>query len=148
MDMLKPIFVGALLTILTVGVHGVGTTWWIRRLQRHNDAIAGKTQSLRPMRVLWSTAIVLLLLHILEVSLWAAVYLLLPDLNELDSLESATYFSTVTFASLGYGDLVISGSWRLLSAIQAMTGLLIFGWSSALFYAVVQRLWSAAARDE
>jgi hypothetical protein len=83
----------------------------------------------------------LLLLHILEVTVWALVYLALPQLPEFEDAEQALYFSTVTFASLGYGDVFIQGSWRLLSAIQAMTGLLIFGWSTALLYAVVQRLW-------
>ncbi|MEM1303714.1 MAG: potassium channel family protein, partial [Planctomycetota bacterium] len=66
----------------------------------------------------------------------------LPLDRPFSTLEEATYFSTVTFASLGYGDIVITGPWRLLSAIQAMNGLLVFGWSTALLFAVVERIWS------
>jgi len=139
--MLKSILVGALLTMATVGIHAIGTTWWIRRLQRLRESTLDPNRPLIQLRVLCSTAVVLLLLHILEVAVWACVYMALPDLAELSEIEEATYFSTVTFATLGYGDVVINGSWRLLSAIQAMTGLLIFGWSTALLYAVVQRLW-------
>jgi len=140
--MLKSILVGAFLTIATVVIHALGTTWWIRRLQQRRESTLQVNRLFVQLRILCSTAVVLLLFHILEVHIWACVYMMLPDLAELDDIEEAIYFSTVTFASLGYGDVVISGSWRLLSAIQAMTGLLIFGWSTALLFAVVQRLWS------
>ena len=141
--MLKSIIVGGLLTIVTVGIHTVGTSWWIQRLQRVQLLKEQDQERDRflPHRILCSTAVFLLLLHILEVTVWALVYLALPQLPEFEDAEQALYFSTVTFASLGYGDVFIQGSWRLLSAIQAMTGLLIFGWSTALLYAVVQRLW-------
>ncbi len=146
--MIPAILVGVLLTVVTVVIHGVGTTWWIQRLITHSDSAGSNLQQLRPMRVLCWTATVLLLLHVAEISVWAAVYILLPDVGEVRSFEEAAYFSTVTFASLGYGDLVIEGPpWRLLSAIQAMTGLLVFGWSSALFFAVVQRMWFVAGLE-
>jgi hypothetical protein len=137
--MLKSLLVGALLTIITVGIHAAGTTWWIRRLVRLRTK-----RSWPQWRVLYLTAVLLLMLHLLEVIVWGATYLLLPQLVALHSLEEAIYFSMVTFSSLGYGDLVLDGSWRLLSGIQAMTGVLIFGWSTALFIAVVQRLWNRA----
>lgn len=145
--MLISLVVGMLLAIATVVIHSMGTTWWIQRLQRHSECVAQEVLPLRPMKILCTTAIILLLLHVLEISLWSSVYLMLPDLDELSTFEEAAYFSTVTFSSLGYGDLVIHGQWRLLSAFQAMTGLLIFGWSSAMFFAVVQRLWAAVGVD-
>jgi len=93
------------------------------------------------LKVLSATATVLLTLHIIEVGVWAVVYLALPDIAEVGTFEEAIYFSTVTFSSLGYGDIVIQGSWRLLTAIESMAGVLIFGWSTALLFAVVQRIW-------
>lgn len=81
----------------------------------------------------------LVLLHTAEVVLWSLVYLVL-GIDSLSSFEESTYFSMVTYSALGYGDVVITGPWRLLAAIQAMTGLLLFGWSAALLYAVVQGL--------
>jgi hypothetical protein len=133
--------VGALLTVVTVGIHAAGTAWWIGKLKRTERSASGLRSRLLPIRVLCSTALLLLTLHIAEVLPWAATYLALPETESLNTFEEATYFATVTFASLGYGDIVIGGPWRLLSAIQAMNGLLVFGWSTALLFAVVERIW-------
>ena len=140
--MLKSCFVGLLLTIATVGIHAVGTSWWIQRLQRIANSLSLRSERLRGTRVLCSTATLLVLLHIAEVSIWALAYLMLPG-DQLNSVEEAVYFSMVTFTSLGYGDVVIAAPWRLLSGIQAMSGLLIFGWSTAMLFAVVRKVWES-----
>jgi len=141
--MLNSILVGLLLSLLTIGVHALGTASWIRHLQA--IAKSGLNKKLSSMwlqlKLLCLTAGVLLLLHIVEVTIWAVVYRLLVSSPSLRDFEDALYFSTVAFTALGFGDVVIEGSWRLLSAIQAMTGLLVFGWSTALLFAVVQRIW-------
>lgn len=139
--MIGSIIVGAFLTVVTVGIHAAGTAWWIGRLRRAAKTAKGLRRRLLPLHLLCSTALLLLTLHIAEVAPWASAYLLLPNIDSLNSFEEATYFATVTFASLGYGDIVISGPWRLLSGIQAMNGLLVFGWSTALLFAVVERIW-------
>jgi hypothetical protein len=61
------------------------------------------------------------------------------------ALEPALYFSTVTFATLGYGDITLNESWRLLASFEAANGIIMFGWTTALIFAVVQRL---AAYDQ
>ncbi len=141
--MIWSIIVGAFLTVVTVGIHALGTSWWIGRLRHAAKTARGLRRRLLPLHLLCSTALLLLALHIAEVASWALAYLLLPNIDSLNTFEEATYFATVTFASLGYGDIVISGPWRLLSAIQAMNGLLVFGWSTALLFAVVERIWGA-----
>ena len=74
---------------------------------------------------------------LLEVNIWAAVYL---ALGVLPALEPAVYFSTVTFTTLGYGDLTLQESWRLLGSFQAANGTIMFGWTTALVVAYMQRL--------
>ncbi len=144
--MFYSILVGLLLSLLTIGVHALGTASWIRHLQA--IAKSGLNKNLSSMwlqlKLLCLTAGVLLLLHIVEVTIWAIAYRLLisNQPQTLGDFEDALYFSTVSFTALGFGDVVIEGSWRLLSGIQAMTGLLVFGWSTALLFAVVQRIWS------
>jgi len=140
--MLKSCLVGLLLTIATVGIHAAGTAWWIRRLQRIGNSTSLGFERLAGMKVLCSTATLLLLLHIVEVLVWALAYWALPG-EQLNTVEETVYFSMVTFTSLGYGDVVIATSWRLLSGIQAMSGLLIFGWSTALLFAVVRKVWES-----
>ena len=138
--MLESILVGILLTVATVGIHATGTAWWIGRLVRSYEAKPRKLDRLSTIWALCATAVVLLLLHVAEVTVWASAYLAIPN-DQLNTVEEAVYFSTVTFTSLGYGDVVIENSWRLLSGIQAMVGLLVFGWSTALLFAVVRRIW-------
>ena len=145
--MVRSILVGLVLTMITVGIHALGTSWWIERLinDRKQKLISGNR--FRELKTLFTTATLLLFLHILEVIVWAGSYLMIPDLDHLQSLEEASYFSIVTFTSLGYGDIVLSGRWRLLSGIQSMAGLFVFGWSTALLFAIFQRLWQSNPPD-
>ena len=73
--------------------------------------------------------------------MWAAVYIRLGVLADWDT---AVYFSIVTMTSVGYGDVLLSGDWRLLAAFQAMNGMLLFGLSTAFLFAVLQQCWRSA----
>lgn len=137
--MLMSIVVGLLMAVLTITIHAVGTISWINYLRYRQHMMEVRT-TFASLRVLCTTGVILLLLHIAEVAAWAIVYLFFIGGEQFTTAEEAIYFSTVTFASLGYGDVVIEGSRRLLSAIHAMIGLLVFGWSSALLFVVVQQI--------
>ena len=82
------------------------------------------------VRVTWG----LIAIHLAEITVWALFYLwagCLPD------AESAFYFSGVTYATIGYGDLVLQVPWRLLAPVEGLTGILMCGLSAALFFAVL-----------
>ena len=91
-----------------------------------------------------STVLFLLSLHVCEILLWATTYVNLPDLEGPRTFPDALYFSFVTFTGLGYGDITIFGKWRLLSGVEAMNGILLFGWSAAMLFALIQHLWRMA----
>jgi len=76
-------------------------------------------------------------LHTIHIWLYAALY---RFLGELRTFEEALYFSTVTFASLGFGDIVLSVRWRMLSAIEAANGVILFAWSTAFLLTITARL--------
>ena len=76
-------------------------------------------------------------IHTVEIWLYAAFYYGVGALREF---ENALYFSTVSFASLGYGDIVLSREWRLVSAIEAANGVILFAWSTAFLLSVMARL--------
>ena len=93
----------------------------------------------RLVRVAWW----LLLLHLAEISVWALFYWwqkCLPD------AESSFYFSGVTYSTLGYGDLVLPQEWRLLGPVEGLTGILMCGLSTGLFFAVVRQFLAANPR--
>ena len=79
---------------------------------------------------------------LLEIFIWAATYL---AVGAMSAFEAALYFSTVTFTTLGYGDVTLSESWRLLGSFEAANGIILIGWTTALIFAFVHRL---AAYDE
>jgi voltage-gated potassium channel Kch len=77
----------------------------------------------------------------LQALLWSLVYLYEAELMALPDLQTAFYFSMVTFTTLGYGDIVLSGEWRTLAAIQAANGVIIFGWTTALIFYFIQHIY-------
>jgi hypothetical protein len=140
-NMLKLSLFGTVLVIVTVAIHAAGTTWWVRVLGRryHDHGEHWPTRESLPL--LASTAMVLVVLHAIEICIWALSYKVLVPVGELPSFEAAAYFSFVTFTTLGYGDITLSEGWRLLSGIQALNGILLVGWSTAVLFATVQRIW-------
>ena len=90
----------------------------------------------------------LLSLHMIEIFLWAIVYLWFSAYTHVYGIEDSLYFSLVTFTTVGYGDIVLPPDARMLSGIEAMNGIFLFGWSTALFFAVVQRGWMVGAKKK
>lgn len=136
--MLKSLLVGFTLAIVTIAIHAVGTTSLISYLRDREESFK---QTFGEIRALVIAALGLMFIHLAEIAVWAIAYWTLVGSNSFERFEDALYFSTVTFTTLGYGDIVIGNSWKLLSACQGMIGLMVFGWSTALLFAVVQRIW-------
>ena len=86
------------------------------------------------IRILALVMLLMLLGNFLQMGIWAALFVLL---DEFDSFAQALYFSGVTFATLGYGDVVLSSRWQLLSPLEAANGILMFGVSTAVMTAAV-----------
>jgi hypothetical protein len=138
--MLTQIVLGSAMIVITTLIQGVFTVLGIERLRDHLErrttkSLVGSTLQLAVF-VLW-----LFLATIIEVWVWAVLYLVL---GAIGTLEKAVYFSTVTFTTLGFGDITLDEAWRLLSSFEAANGLLMFGWSTALIFAAVQ--WVYAGR--
>jgi len=129
------------LIAMTIIIHGVGTTSWLRYLMHRHTFDRGQLRPAQTLGVLISTAIVLITLHLIEIVLWALGYLFVLPTNELPTMESALYFSAVTFTTLGYGDITLNSDWRLLSGLEAIDGILLIGWTTAFLFAVLQRTW-------
>jgi hypothetical protein len=60
--------------------------------------------------------------------------------GEFQELGNAYYHSAVNYATLGYGDVLLTASWRMLGPMEAANGALMFGVATAMIFAVVQRL--------
>jgi len=82
--------------------------------------------------------------HLIEIGLWAALFVIC---GEFKSFELAYYHSAVNYTTLGYGDLIMTPSWKLLGPLEAADGALMFGVSTAMIFAVAERLMRAKFRD-
>ncbi len=129
------ILISGALVAVTVAVHAVGLTGLLKVFLRANVQ-----PPLRFWPVTWFLTRVtwwLILIHLVEVAVWGWFYLwqgCMPD------AESAFYFSGVTYATVGYGDLVLPLKWRMLGPIEGLTGILMCGLSTGFFFAIVSRL--------
>jgi hypothetical protein len=123
------------LTALCVTIHAGGVSLALRRMRRQPP------QATRFWANTWRFILVaawMILLHLCEIAVWAAFYVwtvAMPD------LQSALYFSAVTYTTTGYGDLVLPAESRLIGGVEALTGILMCGWSTGFFFAVVARLY-------
>ena len=73
----------------------------------------------------------------LEILLWAWVY---RHVGAIQGLEDSLYFSGITFTTVGYGDITLAKCWQLLSVGEAVNGVLMAGWSTALLIVLVQKM--------
>ena len=135
------LFIGVLMMALTVAIHAIGSTMWLGFVETWHDKWTNTSGPRSLFRVVILTAVVLLLLHFIEVVLWALFYFMLPDNAGLNSWPEAVYFSIITFTTLGYGDITLSPAWRQLSGMEAMVGIVVFGLTTAILFTVIQRAW-------
>ena len=140
--MLSQIAIGSILFIVTTFVHAGCTLAALWALKKSHAERWGLESAWTRVTLVAALVVMMFFAALLEVNIWAAVYL---ALGVLPALEPVVYFSTVTFTTLGYGDLTLQESWRLLGSFQAANGTIMFGWTTALIMAFLRRL---AAHDE
>ena len=142
------IFIGLIMVAITVAIQAYGTTYWLRRLTDKLFKLPYDQFNRDTSSILITTSLFLLLLNCFQALLWSLMYFYVPIITEFGSLEEAIYFSFVTFTTLGYGDLTIQTNFRILSGIEAINGMLLIGWSTALMYATVQAIWKRNWKNE
>ncbi len=145
--MLINIIIGLFVIGITVIIQGFGTNYWLNHIFTNYYQLPIETFKKRKAKLLILTAFFLLLLHFIESGIWAFTFYLLPGITEFETMEKAIYFSLVTFTTLGYGDITISSSNRILAGFEAINGILLIGWSTAYMFSVVQYIYKRTYDD-
>ena len=132
--MLLKLFVAWLVMAFCVAVHASGVAVALRWVRRRRIL----THRFRP----WTWLFVrlagwIVLLHLIEIAGWALLYVAAGAMTDL---QSAAYFSAVTYTTTGYGDLLLPRTWQLVGAVEALTGILMCGWSTGFFVAIVSEM--------
>jgi len=131
--LLKLLF-AVVLVVVTVVIHAAGFSVLLRAIAWSHAL--DKTGFWPVARWVIGLTSWLMLIHLIEISVWGLFYVwqgCMPD------AESAFYFSGSTYTTLGYGDLLLPAPWRMLAPVETLTGILMCGLSTGLFFAVVNR---------
>jgi voltage-gated potassium channel len=135
--MFREILVAFILVSLNVSIHATGMVGLFNWLTRKQAQIQKKFGTLSNIFLFIKLFAIILSLHLAEICVWAGFYSLWVNLKDF---ETAIYFSISTYTTIGYGDVILPVGWRLLGAIEGVTGVLTFGWSTGVIFAVASRL--------
>lgn len=138
--MLANLSLAALMTVLVVMLHLAGLLLLLHFLRRNaHHAMGGDSlrHILRQGAIVLAVVLGVFLLHGAEISLYGLAYMAVGAFGEF---ETALYFSASAFSTLGFGDVVLGPEWRMLSAVEGVSGLILIGWSSGFLLSVTSRL--------
>jgi len=127
--MLTQTLLGSLLMLVTVFIHSIGTSVALRWIIFKHRSRTQRTSVVQRSLIVGIVVLIMFIATLFESSIWALTYYLVDAISKV---EEALYFSTVTYTTLGYGDVILQDEWRLLSAFEAANGVIIFGWTTAV----------------
>lgn len=132
--------IGAGMIALCVVIHGIGLFTLLRAM--HGEAAEERFKNLEPLSLRGSlftllTVFALIFVHFIEIWLFAFLY---DFLGALRNFQDALYFSTISYATIGYSDASIAHEWRMIAALEGILGVILLGWSTAFFVRVLGRI--------
>ncbi|MDE2405176.1 MAG: two pore domain potassium channel family protein [Sphingomonadales bacterium] len=128
------------MVVVCVTIHGVGLFSLTRALR--SELTIERLRNIRPLSprgAAFTLSIVLsiIALHGVEIWCFALIYLVT---GAVPTLESALYFSTISYSTVGYNDTHILDEWRLLGAFESILGVILLGWSTSFFFRMLGRI--------
>ena len=131
------LIIGSSIIFANIVIQCAAVVLLIRYLIKKETMLLESTSYLIDITVVIIVLSFLFVGHLIQFSVWAGLFMLL---NEFKDFNTALYHSIVNFSSLGYGDIVLSEDWRLLGALEACNGILMFGLSTGTLMVVMTRL--------
>ena len=133
---LRQYLFGAVVSGCNIAIHAAVMVTVIGLTRRVGEMTLFR-QTLRLIAVMITAVLILMVAHFAEVLVWAAGYAILGVAPEGAEL---VYFAFVNYTTLGYGDITPLERWRLIGPMTAMNGVLLFGWSTAVIFEVLQKV--------
>jgi hypothetical protein len=133
-NMLRELLISAMIVAICLVIHSAGLVILFDWLLRQRTSLEEQYRLARTVVLLIVAFTVIMLLHLSETAIWAGFYYargLFPD------YETSLYFSMGSYTTIGYGDIVLPRNWRLLGAVEGISGVLLCGLSTAFIFAVV-----------
>lgn len=133
--MLMPLLIGCAMVMVTMIIQIFAIVQMLRYLL--NVVARTETESISRARTIYVIGMIMTMLfigHIAQAVVWALLFI---QVGEFGDFVTAFYHSLVNLASLGYGDIVMSEQWRLLGALEASAGVLLFGLSAGTILSIM-----------
>jgi hypothetical protein len=143
-DILVPLVLGAVAFVFTTVIHALPLGATVNFVRREKSRGRTGANFWIDVGIVVRTISYASAAHLIEVGLWALLFIIC---GEFPAFGVAYYHSAVNYTTLGYGDMVMSPAWRLLGPLEAADGMLMFGVSTAMVYAVIHRLVQARFAD-
>ena len=141
---LTNLMIGFPAMLLCLVVQAAIAFWSVRYYVRETIAATSSHKFLAGLRTLLIAMLAMVAGNFVQITLWGILFIWLDEFSEL---YEAVYHSAVNFASLGYGDIVMSKNWKLLGPLEAVNGVLMVGMTSAALMVILQQL-IKTQRDE
>lgn len=135
--LLLPLAVGSAAVLCTILIHALPLSATITFVRREKKLGHLGINFRKDMGVVVRVIVYAFVAHLIEMALWAALFLIC---GEFSDFATAYYHSAVNYTSLGYGDIIMSPPWKLLGPLETADGMLLFGVSTGMIFAVIQRL--------
>jgi len=141
---LIPMAVGSSAVLATIVTHGLAVSATLNFVRRERKLGRTGESFWVDLGIVVPTIALVLLAHLFEIAMWAVLFVMCGEFPEF---ATAYYHSAVNYTTLGYGDLIMTPTWRLLGPLEAANGALMFGVSTAIIFALIQRLIRARFAD-
>jgi hypothetical protein len=135
--MILPLLVGASTLLVSLLTYSMATAILVHVVVRLLHSGYAGMRSWKNVVVMTILTLITAAMHLTQIALWALILLIC---GEISTFEQAFYVSAENYTALGYGDVILSTRWRLLGPLEAINGLLLFGLSTAVLFAVMSHL--------
>lgn len=132
--MLRILLTAWILVAICVTIHAMGLSaafQWIKKRETRSGCGFWSATSLMILTAGWA-----IFLHLLQIGVWGLYYF---RVGAIEDFPSAFYFSAITYTTTGYGDILLPDDFRIFGGIEALTGILMCGLSTGMFFAVFAR---------
>jgi hypothetical protein len=138
--MFSELLVAFLIVAVCLIIHVISIVWlaeWLLTLRETRHQPLGTLGHMVLLLIVFSVTI---FLHMLETAIWAALYY---ERSLFPNFETCLYFSLTSYTTIGFGDVTLPPAWRMLGGVEAITGILLCGLSTAFVFALVNALFQA-----
>jgi hypothetical protein len=135
MAMLIQLLMGSAVLLANLALQILAIVFVLRLLLRRIESASAPRSTGIDFRVISLVTLTLFIGYLAQAAVWALLFTYVG--RQFEAYDTAFYHSLVNFTSLGYGDIVMDERWRLMGALEAANGVLMFGIGASALLAVM-----------